>query len=190
MEWSDRGRIGRAGGWRFAQVGNGATTFPLLERTVDAAAQVGRADVDVPARIGGVEQWNENPGAALEAGRTMIAETTTFRFAPSREICATLGTRVRIQRRTQNLSQAELAALAGVSLDGLRGLESAGESSLDILVRVARALGLMDGFVDLMWPEPRSVAGVAHLEVVAQRLDAMSHNAPAGSTASRRYSQG
>lgn len=110
----------------------------------------------------------------------MIATTSVFQFATSHEICAILGARVRIQRRIQRLSQGELAALAGIALTDLRALEVSGVASVDVLVRVARALGLTGGFIDLMWPEPCGNTGGAQFDGIAKRLCATSRGAGAG----------
>ena len=55
------------------------------------------------------------------------------------EICALIGQRLRTLRLSNNLSQAELAARAGVSLMMLRRLESGGEGPLLAWVKLHRA---------------------------------------------------
>lgn len=56
------------------------------------------------------------------------------------EICRELGSRCRALRLARNLSQAELAAMAGSSLSSIRRLEAHGQATLLLLARVAQAL--------------------------------------------------
>jgi transcriptional regulator with XRE-family HTH domain len=65
-------------------------------------------------------------------------------LATADEILRTLGERLRQQRLTQQLSQHELAQMAGVALGTVRKLEQSGVSSLETVVRVVQALGLVD----------------------------------------------
>jgi transcriptional regulator with XRE-family HTH domain len=58
--------------------------------------------------------------------------------------------RIRLQR---NLSQAELAVEAGVSKRTVERMEAGGATQLINLVRICRALGLVEGFEALI-PEP------------------------------------
>ena len=58
--------------------------------------------------------------------------------------------RIRLQR---NLTQAELAIEAGVSKRTVERMEAGGATQLINLVRVCRALGLVEGFETLV-PEP------------------------------------
>jgi transcriptional regulator with XRE-family HTH domain len=55
-----------------------------------------------------------------------------------------LGEQFRTLRISRGLDQTELAALAGVSLGSVKGLEQATGSSLKTIVRVARALDRED----------------------------------------------
>lgn len=107
----------------------------------------------------------------------MIATTSVFKFATSHEICAVLGARVRIQRRIQKWSQGELAALAGIDLVEVQKLEMAGDASMDAVVRVARALGLTGGFIDLLWPEPYRAAGNTRLYKMAKQAEGVTRRA-------------
>lgn len=56
------------------------------------------------------------------------------------ELCHELGARCRALRLARNLSQAELAAMAGSSLSSLRRLEACGQGTVLLLVRVVQAL--------------------------------------------------
>lgn len=62
------------------------------------------------------------------------------------EICGLLGDRCRALRLERNLSQAELAAMAGSSLSSIRRLEACGQGTLLLLARVAQALQVAHQF--------------------------------------------
>jgi transcriptional regulator with XRE-family HTH domain len=63
---------------------------------------------------------------------------------PANAVCARLGARLRTQRLARNFTQAELAERAGCSLSALRRLESGGQGTLELVVRVAQALSLAE----------------------------------------------
>lgn len=82
-----------------------------------------------------------------------------FNLARADEVCHELGQRLRACRLALPLTQAELAARAGVSTGTVRGLESTGAVSADSLVRVALTLGLAGHLQDLFTaPPPQSIA--------------------------------
>lgn len=62
----------------------------------------------------------------------------------SSELEAALGERVRALRLRQNLTQAEVAARAGVARTSVVQLEAGAGSSLQTLIRVLKALGVTD----------------------------------------------
>jgi transcriptional regulator with XRE-family HTH domain len=64
-----------------------------------------------------------------------------------------LGERLTRLRLERNLAQAELAIEAGVSKRTIERMEAGGATQLVNLVRVCRALGLVEGFEALL-PEP------------------------------------
>lgn len=64
-----------------------------------------------------------------------------------------LGERLMRVRLERNLAQAELAIEAGVSKRTVERMEAGGATQLVNLVRVCRALGLVEGFETLI-PEP------------------------------------
>lgn len=66
-----------------------------------------------------------------------------------------LGSRLRETRLQRNLTQAWLAAEAGVSTPTLAKLESGRPVQLATLVRVLRALGMLNG-LELAVPEPQT----------------------------------
>lgn len=92
-----------------------------------------------------------------------------FALAVPAEILHVLGSRLRTQRLAQGLSQRDLAQMAGLSLGALRKLERDGQSSLETLVRVVQALGLVDGLEALFVLKRQSIAQMEQAEVASQR---------------------
>jgi len=72
-----------------------------------------------------------------------------FAFATHQEICAELGQRLKRQRLVQALTQKDLAERAGVALGTVKNLEGKGVSSLESLIRIVMALGLLDELASL-----------------------------------------
>ncbi len=75
-------------------------------------------------------------------------------LATDQLIVADLGHRLEAERLAQNLTQAQLAAQAGVSKRTVERLESGGSSTLANLIRCLRALDRLDGLNTLL-PEPQ-----------------------------------
>lgn len=92
-----------------------------------------------------------------------------FKLASANEVLQALGQRLRTQRLAQGLPQRELAQMAGLSLGALRKLESSGQSSLETLVHVVQALGLVDELDDLFVLKRQSIAQMAQAESAGQR---------------------
>ena len=80
------------------------------------------------------------------------------------EICSLLGQRLRTLRLSNNLSQAELAARAGVSLMMLRRLESGGEGPLLAWVKLLQALRALDALASITHPPDATITTIAALE--------------------------
>lgn len=93
----------------------------------------------------------------------------TFHISTSTEILQALGARLREQRLAQSLTQRELAQMAGLSLGALRKLESDGQCSLETLVRVAQALGLLDNLDDLFVLKRQSIAQMQQADIASRR---------------------
>lgn len=93
----------------------------------------------------------------------------SFNLASTAEILRALGSRLRIQRLAQGLPQRELAQMAGLSLGALRKLEGSGQSSLETLIRVTQALGLVDELQDLFVLRRQSIAQMAQAESAGQQ---------------------
>ena len=93
----------------------------------------------------------------------------TFMLSTPAEILQTLGGRLRAQRLAQSLTQRELAQMAGLSLGAVRKLEADGQCSLETLVRVAQALGLLAAMDDLFVLKRQSIAQMEQTARVRQR---------------------
>ncbi len=93
----------------------------------------------------------------------------TFNLSTPAEVLQELGARLREQRLAQSLAQSELAQMAGLSLGALRKLESDGQCSLETLVRVAQALGLLEALDDLFVLKRQSIAQMAQVDFVSRR---------------------
>lgn len=74
-----------------------------------------------------------------------------FDELPVGEVLEELAVGVRTERLNQNLTQQTLADRAGVSVDTVRKLESGGNATLSVFVKVLRGLGL-DGRLELLMP--------------------------------------
>ena len=101
-----------------------------------------------------------------------------FVLSVTAEILGTLGVRLRAQRLAQALSQRDLAQMAGLSLGALRKLEQNGQCSLETLVRVVQALGLVDELEDLFVPRRQSIAQMEQAESLGQRQRAPRRKSP------------
>ncbi len=94
-------------------------------------------------------------------------------LAPANEVLRTLGQRLRTQRLIQGLPQRELAQMAGLSLGALRKLESSGQCSLETLVRVVQALGLVEELETLFTHKRQSIAQMEQAEAAGRRQRAL-----------------
>ena len=96
-------------------------------------------------------------------------------------ILSQLGERLGRIRLDRNLTQAELAIEAGVSKRTVERMEAGGATQLVNLVRVCRALGLVEGFETLI-PEPVA-SPVAQLKLrgkTRKRASSVKSTEPAG----------
>ncbi|MES3040243.1 MAG: helix-turn-helix transcriptional regulator [Pseudomonadota bacterium] len=81
-----------------------------------------------------------------------------FGLANEREIREALCARLRAQRLSKGLSQADLALAAGISMATLQRLETSQGGTLESFVRVIMALGLVDELANLFAIKVRSIA--------------------------------
>ncbi len=80
-----------------------------------------------------------------------------FGLAATNEIAQEFGKRLRAHRLAQNVKQTELAARAGISLRTLVDFEHYGRGSLNVFLRVASALGLIESMSGLFELKPKSI---------------------------------
>lgn len=93
----------------------------------------------------------------------------TFNLLSSEAVCAELGARVKRLRLMRNLSQQEVADMVLASLSSVRRLESHGQGSLLLLVRVANAVQAVGQF-DSLFNEPiLSIAQAERNEALSLR---------------------
>ena len=90
-------------------------------------------------------------------------------LASAQEVCEQIGRRLRAQRLAALLSQAELAARAGVSTGTVRTLEASGLISTDSLVRLVLALGLASNLQHLFELPLQSVAQMERADRVQRQ---------------------
>lgn len=93
----------------------------------------------------------------------------TFQLSTSVEVLHALGVRLREQRLAQSLTQRELAQMSGLSLGALRKLETDGQCSLETLIRVVQALGLLGELDDLFVLKRQSIAQMEQVDLVSRR---------------------
>lgn len=101
-----------------------------------------------------------------------------FKLASNDEILHELGARLRAQRLAQGLPQAELAAMAGVSLGTVRSLERGAASSLETFIRIVQALGMSEHLQSLFVLPRQSIAQMEQAQS-AQRMRAPRRRAAA-----------
>lgn len=102
----------------------------------------------------------------------------TFELLTHQEICSEIGQRCRRLRLQANLSQLELAERAGASLSSIRRLESRGQASLELLVRVAQVLHLVSHLETLLVMPVLSIADAERDAVSSGRRRAASPRHP------------
>jgi transcriptional regulator with XRE-family HTH domain len=90
-------------------------------------------------------------------------------------ICRTVGARSRALRLARNLSQQELARMAGASLSSIRRFESGGQGAFDLVVRIAQALQATDGLDPLFTPPRQTIAQAEATAQTVQRQRARKH---------------
>lgn len=89
-----------------------------------------------------------------------------FKLATPQEVAGELGQRLRTRRLSLNQSQAETAARAGVSLGALRNLERTGLVTVEVLLRVATTLGVIQQLEPVFVTRPVSI----------EQMEAASHS--------------
>lgn len=90
-------------------------------------------------------------------------------FKKPKEIVQLLCERLRKERITQQMTQAEVAARAGVGVNTLSNLEAGRNTSFESLVRVATVLGRLAELEGLFKPKLESLDDMVRYETSAQR---------------------
>lgn len=85
------------------------------------------------------------------------------------EIVKLLCMRLRTERLSQQMTQAEVAARAGIGVNTLSNLEAGRNIGFDSLVRVAMVLGRLDELENLFKPKLDSLDDIHRYENSAQR---------------------
>lgn len=90
-------------------------------------------------------------------------------FASEQEVRAELGGRLRTKRISLGISQAVLAAKSGVGVSTIKLIESKGQSTLENLVKVLIALGLVEELQNLFVHKPASIAMMEKMNQVPRK---------------------
>ncbi len=85
------------------------------------------------------------------------------------EIVKLLGDRLRKERLAQQMTQAEVAARAGIGVNTLSNLEAGRNTAFESLVRVAMVLGRRHELEELFKPKLESLDDILRYENVAKR---------------------
>lgn len=96
----------------------------------------------------------------------------TFNLFPPQRICVEMGIRIKRLRLAKNLTQLQLAQMAGSSLSSIRRLEAQGQGSFELVVRVAQALQAVDALEALFVVPLLSIAQIEREALLATRLRA------------------
>ena len=83
-----------------------------------------------------------------------------FDFYTPSEIAAILGERLKTQRLILNLTQTALAEKAGIGISTVARIESGQGGTLDNIIRVAIALGMINHFAQLFDITPTSIEDI------------------------------
>jgi transcriptional regulator with XRE-family HTH domain len=109
-----------------------------------------------------------------------MAPNNDFSVAPIAAIEAEIGRRLEALRLAANVSQAEVAAEAGISRRTMTRLENGEGVSLDTLIRVMRALGVAGRLEALLTPpEVRPVERIRRKGRQRQRARPSARSTPA-----------
>ena len=92
-----------------------------------------------------------------------------FDFYTPSEIANILGERLKKRRLMLNLTQADLANKAGIGLSTVARIESGDGGTLDNVIRLAIALGLINEFATLFEPQPDTIKDIINQQNLRQR---------------------
>jgi len=83
-----------------------------------------------------------------------------FDFYTPTEISGILGERLKTQRLALNLTQAAIAEKAGIGVSTVARIESGQGGTLDNIIRIAIALGMINHFSQLFEVAPSSIENI------------------------------
>ena len=83
-----------------------------------------------------------------------------FDFYTPSEIASTLGQRLKTQRLSLNLTQFAVANQAGIGLSTVARIESGEGGTMDNVIRLAIALGMINHFAHLFETTPDSIEDI------------------------------
>lgn len=112
----------------------------------------------------------------------------TFDFLSPDAVAALLGERVKALRLARNLTQQQLADMAGASLSSVRRLEGQGQATLTLLVRVAQALQVVEQLEPLFDPPVQTIADAEQRSITGRRQRARAVRAGSAVRGARRSS--
>lgn len=101
--------------------------------------------------------------------RDVKSNMLDFTFSTHHEVCAELGSRLRARRMGLNMTQAEVAVLAGVSKGTVSNIEKHGQGTLDSLVRVLQAMRLTKELQPLFLASASSITRLEQSEKTSER---------------------
>ncbi len=114
----------------------------------------------MPAGGLGVLKNNEQLNGCYAYLCDIMTVIMNFNITTVDEILRQFAHRLRAQRLAQAIAQHDLALMAGLSLGAVRKLETDGQCSLETLIRVAQALGLVGELEPLFLQNPESIAAM------------------------------
>lgn len=85
-------------------------------------------------------------------------------LASAAELAEEIGKSLRLVRASQGLRQEDLAIRSKASLQAIKNLENGGKVELLTFLRVARALGMVEGIIDSCQPAPKSLDEIERIE--------------------------
>ncbi len=92
-----------------------------------------------------------------------------FDFYTPSEITAILGERLKKQRLLINITQAQLADKAGVGKSTIARVETGQGGTLENIIRIASALGLINELADLFEPKANNIDEIIKQQNLPQR---------------------
>ncbi len=92
-----------------------------------------------------------------------------FDFYTPSEITAILGKRLKKQRLLINITQSQLANKAGVGKSTIARIETGQGGTLENVIRIATALGLINELAELFEPKANSIEDIVKQQNLPQR---------------------